>query len=70
MTLDFSRAEPALRLAVLERRLSSELARLNGFRTRLFLDVYWQIHAEWEKLLGEDDSVDFEDVLIRAADHL
>jgi DNA helicase-4 len=55
---------------VLERRLASELARLNGFRTRLFLDVYWQIHAEWEKRLGEDDSVDFEDMLVQAADHL
>ena len=31
----------------LERRLAADLARLNGFRTRLFLKVYWQIHAEW-----------------------
>ena len=55
---------------VLERRLASEMAHLNGFRTHLFLDVYWPVHAEWEKLLGEDDSVDFEDMLVQAADHL
>ena len=55
---------------VLERRLASELARLNGFRTRLFLDVYWLIHAEWEKRLEDDGSVDFEDMLVQAADHL
>jgi DNA helicase-4 len=55
---------------VLERRLSSEMARLNGFRTRLFLDVYWQIHAEWEKRLGEEGCVDFEDMLVQAAGHL
>ena len=29
----------------LERRLTAELAHLAGFRTRLFLDLYWQIHA-------------------------
>jgi DNA helicase-4 len=54
----------------LESRLSSDSKRLDGFRTRLFLDVYWTIHAEWQKLLDEDHSVDFEDMLVQAADHL
>jgi DNA helicase-4 len=54
----------------LDRRLTSDLIRLDGFRTRLFLDVYWQIHVEWEKLLAEDHSVDFEDMLVQAAEHL
>jgi DNA helicase-4 len=31
--------------------------------------LYWQIHVEWEKLLAEDHSVDFEDMLVQAADH-
>jgi DNA helicase-4 len=52
-----------------DRRLTSDMARLDGFRTHLFLDVYWQIHAEWEKRLAEDHSVDFEDMLVQAADH-
>ena len=54
----------------LESRLASDLPRLNGFRTHLFLDVYWPIHAEWERRLAEDGSVDFEDMLVQAACHL
>ena len=54
----------------LERRLAADLARLNGFRTRLFLEVYWPIHAEWERRLAADRSVDFEDMLVQAAGHL
>ena len=54
----------------LERRLASDVARLDGYRTRLFLEVYWQIHAEWERRLAADHSVDFEDMLVQAADHL
>jgi DNA helicase IV len=54
----------------LERRLAAGLARLNGFRTRLFLELYWQIHAKWEQRLAADRSVDFEDMLVQAAGHL
>ena len=54
----------------LETRLTSELTRLNGFRSRLFLDIYWEIHAEWERGLAEDHAVDFEDMLVQTADHL
>jgi DNA helicase IV len=54
----------------LERRLAADLAPLNGFRTRLFLEVYWQIHAGWEQRLAADRSVDFEDMLVQAAGHL
>ena len=54
----------------LEGRLGGELKHLDGFRTSLFLDVYWPIHAEWERRLADDRSVDFEDMLVRAADHL
>jgi DNA helicase IV len=54
----------------LERRLVADLAGLNGFRTRLFLEVYWQIHAKWEQRLAADRSIDFEDMLVQAAGHL
>lgn len=54
----------------LERRLASDVARLDGYRTRLFLEVYWQIHTEWERRLAADQAVDFEDMLVQAADHL
>ena len=32
--------------------------------------MYWQIHAEWERRLAADRSVDFEDMLVQAAGHL
>ena len=38
----------------LERRLASDLADLDGFRTRLFLELYWQIHNEWQRRLAAD----------------
>jgi len=54
----------------LDRRLTSELSHLNGYRTRLFLQAYWPIHEEWEHRLAADGSVDFEDMLVQAAGHL
>lgn len=53
-----------------QHRLASDLVHLSGFRTRLFLEVYWQIHAEWDRRLAADGSVDFEDMLVDAARHL
>jgi DNA helicase-4 len=40
------------------------------FRTQLFLDLYWPIHREWDRRLRGEESVDFEDMLVLAADHL
>jgi DNA helicase-4 len=54
----------------LERRLGGEMKGLSGFRTRLFLSCYWPIHEEWERRLREEDGVDFEDMLVNAADLL
>jgi DNA helicase-4 len=51
-------------------RLEVEHRRLLGFRTQLFLDLYWPIHHEWNRRLRDDDSVDFEDMLVQAAEHL
>jgi DNA helicase-4 len=54
----------------LEQRLQGDLRQLAGYRTRLFLDLYWPIHAEWERRLAADSFVDFEDMLVQAAGHL
>lgn len=54
----------------LEQRLAGELRHLAGYRTRLFLDIYWPIHDEWQHRLAAEDYVDFEDMLVQAADHL
>ena len=54
----------------LEHRLMADFVHLAGYRTRLFLEVYWQIHAEWQRRLVSDRSIDYEDMLVRAAGHL
>lgn len=56
--------------ASLEQRLQTDLPGLAGFHTRLFLDVYWPIHHAWQQRLADDGSIDFEDMLTQAADHL
>ncbi len=53
-----------------ERRLENELSSADGYRTRLFLSLYWPIHEEWEHRLAEDGSVDFEDMLVQAGELL
>lgn len=54
----------------LNQRLDTDLKELHGFRTRLFLSCYWPIHEEWARRLTDEDSVDFEDMLVQAADLL
>ncbi|MDQ1607084.1 MAG: helicase, partial [Microbacteriaceae bacterium] len=39
-------------------------------RTRLFLDLYWHIHDRWEQELRDAKVIDFDDMLIQAADHI
>lgn len=53
-----------------ESRLQGELNRLSGFRTRLFLSCFWPILEEWQRRLSEEESVDFEDMLVRAGEIL
>lgn len=54
----------------LEARLRSDTAHLAGYRARLFLELYWQVHAEWDRRLAAEGSIDFEDMLVKAAAHL
>lgn len=39
-------------------------------RTQLFLDIYWPIHERWDQRLRDEGYVDFEDMLVLAAEHL
>jgi DNA helicase IV len=54
----------------IEDRLAGELSHVAGTRTSIFLNLYWAIAAEWDRRLAMEESVDFEDMLIQAADHL
>ncbi len=60
----------ALTRSDLEGRLSGDRRGLDGYRTRLFLEIYWEIHDEWDRHLAADRSIDFEYMLVRAAGHL
>lgn len=55
---------------LLEDRASSTTRGLDRYRTRLFLDLYWGIHDAWQRRLDDGGYVDFEDMLVRAADLL
>jgi DNA helicase-4 len=54
----------------LTERLRGELRHLGDYRAALFVEMYWEIHDEWERRLRADNLVDFEDMLVLAADHL
>ncbi|MGZ4639212.1 MAG: UvrD-helicase domain-containing protein [Actinomycetes bacterium] len=54
----------------LERRLAERGTSAGEGRARLFLDLYWPIADAWDAKLREEDSVDFEDMLVAAAEHL
>lgn len=56
--------------ATVQGRLEGGGRKRSGFRSKLFLDLYWPIHREWDRLLRADNSVDFEDMLVLAAEHL
>jgi DNA helicase-4 len=51
------------------RRLSDGRLR-NTPRAQLFLDLYWRIHDAWQDRLAGGGYLDFEDMLVQAADHL
>lgn len=54
----------------LSNRLGGNRRHLAGYRTQLFLDVYWPVHAEWDRRLSAGNYVDFEDMMVVAADCL
>ncbi|MEV7396718.1 UvrD-helicase domain-containing protein [Aeromicrobium sp. NPDC092404] len=54
----------------MQARLQQAPNKLRTQRTKLFLALYWEIHDRWQAKLDADDSVDFEDMLVRAADYV
>ena len=48
-------------------RLLGRWNHLKSDRTDLFLEIYWQIHDEWNTRLSAANAIDFEDMLIQAA---
>jgi DNA helicase-4 len=48
-------------------RLFGKWNHLKSERTDLFLEIYWQIHDEWNRRLTEANAIDFEDMLVQAA---
>jgi DNA helicase-4 len=42
----------------------------NRERHRIFANAFWSIHREWQKSLEAERSIDFNDMLIMAADYL
>lgn len=51
-------------------RKSKRTDSFHGFRSNLFLDIYWPIYDAWNHRLSEQKAVDFEDMLLSAADIL
>ena len=58
----------SLTTEALTSRLLGQWNHLKSDRTELFLELYWQIHAIWNKRLSDANAIDFEDMLIQAAD--
>lgn len=49
---------------------ASRLPELMRHRAEVFLRVYWQIHDQWQARLEAEEAIDFEDMLVEAADAL
>lgn len=54
----------------LNQRIGERTSAASAPRTRLFVELYWQIHDAWQARLRAADAVDFEDMLVEAAEHL
>ncbi|QGF22618.1 UvrD-helicase domain-containing protein [Raineyella fluvialis] len=50
--------------------LAARLSDKPSPRTRMFLQLYWQVHDRWEQDLRAADAIDFDDMLLQAADLL
>lgn len=51
-----------------EARLTSDLVRLDERRTRAFLEIFWPVLNQWNSRLQDSGQVDFDDMLLQAAD--
>ena len=48
--------------------VAARLQRAPNRRSQLFLDLFWPIHARWQQELASSGTIDFDDMLLRAAD--
>lgn len=51
----------------IESRLEGNWSHLKSNRAEIFLEIYWPIHQEWNRRLGDANAIDFEDMLIQAS---
>jgi len=51
----------------IQSRLYGKWKYLKSDRADLFLEIYWLIHAEWNRRLDSANAIDFEDMLIQAS---
>lgn len=51
-------------------RLAKAPKGFQRYRARLFLELYWEIHDQWQARLAAGGYIDFEDMLVEAAGHL
>jgi DNA helicase IV len=54
----------------IQKLLEGRMSHLSGTRTQLFLRIFWPIHDEWNCRLATNNYIDFEDMLVNAAEHL
>jgi len=54
----------------LEERLNTKWHRLRTKRSRRFIELYWPIHDAWERRLKSENLVDYDDMVILAAEAL
>jgi DNA helicase-4 len=57
----------SMSISEIESRLLGKWKHLKSDRADLFLEIYWQIHEEWNLRLKAANAIDFEDMLINAA---
>ena len=54
----------------IEKKVSGSSIEFAQARARVFLSIYWKIHDRWEADLAKDRSIDFNDMLLKAAEHV
>lgn len=52
----------------IQSRLFGKWNYLKSSRTDLFLEIFWQVYDQWNQRLRDSNAIDFEDMLIQAAE--
>jgi DNA helicase IV len=54
----------------LELRLNGNWSHLRGYRTQLFLDIFWIVFDAWNSKLRDEGLIDFEDMLVQSSEEI